>query len=111
MYITININHSVPEPNFLQLERMAIRTKAIQKVKPKPISKEQILQKKVRHRPVLLTEVVDIFQKTFQTHKNISKVIVDGTFGNGGHTEAILNQIDNSVVYGIDRDKYKLFIV
>ena len=49
------------------------------------------------HQPVLLREVVEAL------NPRAGAIIVDGTFGNGGYTRALLDAAD-CVVWGIDRD-------
>ena len=51
----------------------------------------------VGHIPVMINEVVDALKPCDEG------VFVDGTFGRGGHSEAIL-QAAATRVYGIDRD-------
>src|SRR3954464_2525854 len=48
------------------------------------------------HQPVLLNEAVELLSP------GPGKVIVDGTLGGGGHTEALLER--GAFVLGIDRD-------
>ena len=50
------------------------------------------------HMPVLLTEVLDAFEPC------PAGVIVDGTFGGGGHARAIADRLEGTTVIGIDRD-------
>ncbi|WP_082093514.1 16S rRNA (cytosine(1402)-N(4))-methyltransferase RsmH [Demequina sediminicola] len=54
-----------------------------------------------RHQPVLLDECVDLLAPAL-THDGA--VVIDGTLGMGGHTEAILERCPTSRVVGIDRD-------
>ena len=49
------------------------------------------------HKPVMLNEVLDYLQP------KEGDVIIDGTFGAGGYSNAILNNVNCSVI-GIDRD-------
>ncbi|RMF95053.1 MAG: 16S rRNA (cytosine(1402)-N(4))-methyltransferase RsmH [Candidatus Schekmanbacteria bacterium] len=51
------------------------------------------------HIPVMLQEVVDAFLPVKED------VIVDGTLGGGGHSEAILKNFSKSRIIGIDADK------
>lgn len=51
----------------------------------------------VVHVPVLVNEIVEFF-------KHIHGVFLDCTVGLGGHAEAVLTRIDNSVVIGLDID-------
>ena len=53
---------------------------------------------KFTHTPVLLKESVGLF-----SNKEDS-IFIDGTFGNGGHTKAILEKYKTCKVYAIDRD-------
>ena len=50
------------------------------------------------HRPVMLEEVVDFFRPIKEG------VVVDATYGGGGHTAALLEMLDGFDVLGIDRD-------
>ena len=50
------------------------------------------------HRPVMLEEVVDLFRPITEG------VVVDATYGGGGHTAALLERQDGVEVLGIDRD-------
>ncbi len=54
------------------------------------------------HKPVLLKETLKVFKENFDIKKNIFGV--DGTFGRGGHTSAILEFFPNFKVLGIDQD-------
>ena len=49
------------------------------------------------HRPVMVEEVVSYFQQT-------AGLIVDATFGGGGHSRALLRSNSQLRVLGIDRD-------
>ena len=51
----------------------------------------------MKHYPVMLPEVLDALAI------QANEICVDGTFGNGGYSEAILSSVDCSVV-GLDRD-------
>lgn len=53
------------------------------------------------HVPVLLQRCVDLLAPALTEP---SSVLVDGTLGMGGHTEAVLEQCPNARVIGIDRD-------
>jgi 16S rRNA (cytosine1402-N4)-methyltransferase len=53
-----------------------------------------------QHQTVLLREAVDLLQP------GVGKVIVDGTLGGGGHTEALLAR--GATVVGVDRDPVAL---
>ena len=55
------------------------------------------IRAKSRHEPVLLTEVLEAL------HPLEGGIYVDGTFGAGGYTSAILQTAD-CAVYAIDRD-------
>lgn len=51
------------------------------------------------HQPVLASEVVEVFEPL------ISGVVVDATFGGGGHTRRLLNELSEGIqMVGIDRD-------
>jgi 16S rRNA (cytosine1402-N4)-methyltransferase len=54
-----------------------------------------------RHQPVMLQRCVDLLAPALD---HLGAVVVDGTLGMGGHTEAILDQHPNVTVVGIDRD-------
>lgn len=51
------------------------------------------------HKPVLLQEVID-FAKAAEP-----RTLLDGTFGRGGHTRALLDAIPNLKITAIDQDK------
>ncbi len=60
---------------------------------------ENTVDRRPFHIPVLLDEVVDMF------HPIERGVIVDATYGGGGHTEALLKDLGDDVrILGIDRD-------
>ncbi len=60
---------------------------------------EQASDRPTYHRPVMLEEVVDFFRPIMEG------VLVDATYGGGGHTGALLEELGNGVrVLGIDRD-------
>ena len=50
------------------------------------------------HKPVLLNESINFFTNKKNT------IFIDGTFGNGGHTKALLEKNKTCKVYAIDRD-------
>ena len=50
------------------------------------------------HKPVLLNESISFFTNKKKT------IFIDGTFGNGGHTKALLEKNKTCKVYAIDRD-------
>ncbi len=54
-----------------------------------------------RHQPVLLQRCVDLLAPALTRPGSI---VIDGTLGMGGHTEAILQQCPDATVVGIDRD-------
>ncbi|MCF4123324.1 16S rRNA (cytosine(1402)-N(4))-methyltransferase RsmH [Antribacter sp. KLBMP9083] len=58
-----------------------------------------------RHLPVLLQRCVDLLAPAFAEP---GAVLVDCTLGMGGHTEAVLAQLPNARVVGIDRDPQAL---
>ena len=50
------------------------------------------------HRPVMASEVVEVFRP-------LAGVVVDATFGGGGHTRELLSELEGRIrVVGIDRD-------
>ena len=53
------------------------------------------------HTPVLLDECLDALAPVLSEDNS---VVVDGTLGLGGHSEAILNRFAHATVVGIDRD-------
>ena len=53
------------------------------------------------HIPVLLDECLDALAPALTTD---GALVVDGTLGLGGHSEAILRRFPGTVVVGIDRD-------
>jgi len=57
------------------------------------------------HTPVLLEECLDALAPVLVGN---DPVVVDGTLGLGGHSEAILNRFANATVVGIDRDSVAL---
>jgi 16S rRNA (cytosine1402-N4)-methyltransferase len=58
-----------------------------------------------RHLPVLLQRCVDLLAPALAEP---GSVLVDCTLGMGGHTEAVLEQLPNARVIGIDRDPQAL---
>lgn len=54
-----------------------------------------------RHQPVMLQRCVDLLAPALADD---GAVMIDGTLGMGGHTEAILTQCPSVTVVGIDRD-------
>ena len=51
------------------------------------------------HRPVMVEEVVDLFRPL------TDGVIIDATYGGGGHTKALLDRLEGGIsILGIDRD-------
>ncbi|GIG54281.1 16S rRNA (cytosine(1402)-N(4))-methyltransferase RsmH [Demequina activiva] len=54
-----------------------------------------------RHQPVMLQRCVDLLAPALERP---GAVVIDGTLGMGGHTEAILDQHPGVTVVGIDRD-------
>ena len=50
------------------------------------------------HKPVLLNEAINLLTNEKNT------IFIDGTFGDGGHTRALLEQNKTCKVYAIDRD-------
>jgi 16S rRNA (cytosine1402-N4)-methyltransferase len=53
------------------------------------------------HKPVLLKEVIDALLPAGRSHDGA--IFVDGTFGAGGYTRALLDAA-NCTVFAIDRD-------
>jgi len=53
----------------------------------------------IRHIPVMLEEVVKLFEPCK------GGVFVDGTLGLGGHAKAILEHLDPTLYIGLDRDR------
>ncbi len=58
-----------------------------------------------RHVPVLRDRIVDLLAPALTTP---GSVLVDGTLGMGGHTEAFLERCPEATVIGIDRDEEAL---
>ena len=52
------------------------------------------------HDPVLVSNVLELLDPVLAN----GGVLVDGTLGMGGHTEAVLKAFPNASVIGIDRD-------
>jgi 16S rRNA (cytosine1402-N4)-methyltransferase len=61
---------------------------------------------KVEHISVMRDRCVDLLAPAILA--SASPVIVDGTLGLGGHTEALLQRFENLTVIGIDRDEIAL---
>ena len=57
------------------------------------------------HNPVLLDECLDVLEPGLS---GPGAVVVDGTLGLGGHSEAILSRFPDATVVGIDRDTVAL---
>ena len=59
-----------------------------------------MLKKKfqILHKPVLLNELIELLPL------NKNNIYIDGTFGDGGHTKALLEKNKTCKVYAIDRD-------
>lgn len=53
------------------------------------------------HTPVLLDECLDVLEPVLT---GTGAVVIDGTLGLGGHSEAILRRFPDATVVGIDRD-------
>ncbi len=53
------------------------------------------------HTPVLLDECLDVLEPVLS---GTGAVVIDGTLGLGGHSEAILRRFPDATVVGIDRD-------
>ena len=57
------------------------------------------------HTPVLLDECLDVLEPVLT---GTGAVVIDGTLGLGGHSEAILRRFPDATVVGIDRDTVAL---
>ncbi len=57
------------------------------------------------HTPVLLDECLDVLEPVLS---DTGAVVIDGTLGLGGHSEAILRRFPDATVVGIDRDTVAL---
>lgn len=55
------------------------------------------------HCPVLLQKVLEIFERS-TVAQNSDEWILDGTFGRGGHSRALLNHFPNLNVLALDKD-------
>jgi len=60
------------------------------------------------HQPVMVSQVVGLFSR--QIAEAHAPVLVDGTLGLGGHSEALLQAIPRLTIVGIDRDESALVI-
>jgi len=56
------------------------------------------------HIPVMLDRIVDLLRPGCAPEFSSHPIVVDGTLGLGGHSEAILDNIPNVSVIGLDRD-------
>ncbi|MFC0580825.1 16S rRNA (cytosine(1402)-N(4))-methyltransferase RsmH [Micrococcoides hystricis] len=63
-----------------------------------------------RHVPVLLQRCVNLLAPGIEAARQsgTTPVIIDATLGMGGHSEAILNQFDDVLLIGLDRDTQAL---
>jgi 16S rRNA (cytosine1402-N4)-methyltransferase len=61
------------------------------------------LTKVTGHQPVLLEEVMALFSQS-DVDPSLPSIIVDATFGGGGHTRAILERFPEAKVVGVDQD-------
>jgi 16S rRNA (cytosine1402-N4)-methyltransferase len=61
---------------------------------------------KMQHISVMRDRCVDLLSPSILAHEN--PVVVDGTLGLGGHSEALLERFSNLTVIGIDRDQAAL---
>lgn len=61
-----------------------------------------------RHIPVMLDRIVELLTPACSEQYSERPIIVDGTLGLGGHSEAILQRIPNACVIGLDRDTQAL---
>ena len=57
-----------------------------------------MIKNNYHHKPVLLNESINLFSNI----KN--SIFIDGTFGDGGHSKAILEKYKSCKVYALDRD-------
>lgn len=57
------------------------------------------------HIPVLINDIINLLKQNPNFNGNNKTVFVDCTFGRGGYTREILENIPNSNVIAIDRDK------
>ncbi|WP_296104532.1 16S rRNA (cytosine(1402)-N(4))-methyltransferase RsmH [uncultured Corynebacterium sp.] len=62
------------------------------------------------HVPVMLERMVELIAPTAtaSSESSASFIILDGTLGAGGHTEAFLERFPSAMVIGVDRDKKEL---
>jgi 16S rRNA (cytosine1402-N4)-methyltransferase len=60
----------------------------------------------MQHISVMRDRCVDLLSPSILAHEN--PVVVDGTLGLGGHSEALLERFSNLTVIGIDRDQAAL---
>ena len=58
-------------------------------------------QAQERHVPVMLDRCLELLEPAISRQ---DAVVIDGTLGMGGHTEAMLERFSNLMVIGIDRD-------
>lgn len=58
-------------------------------------------QAQERHVPVMLDRCLELLEPAISRQ---DAVVIDGTLGMGGHTEAMLERFSNLTVIGIDRD-------
>jgi 16S rRNA (cytosine1402-N4)-methyltransferase len=61
---------------------------------------------KMQHISVMRDRCVDLLSPSILAHEN--PVVIDGTLGLGGHTEALLERFSHLTVIGIDRDQAAL---
>jgi 16S rRNA (cytosine1402-N4)-methyltransferase len=60
----------------------------------------------MQHISVMRDRCVDLLAPAIEKSEN--PVVIDGTLGLGGHTEALLQRFENLTVIGIDRDEIAL---
>lgn len=56
------------------------------------------------HIPVMLDRIVELLRPACAPEYSSAPIIIDGTLGLGGHTEALLERIPSASVIGLDRD-------
>lgn len=61
-----------------------------------------------RHIPVMLDRIVELLSPACDPRYTKRPIIIDGTLGLGGHSEALLQRIPNVCVIGLDRDPQAL---
>ncbi len=77
-----------------------------QEIKESKERHEIELGEMMQHISVMRDRCVDLLSPSILAHEN--PVVVDGTLGLGGHSEALLERFSNLTVIGIDRDQAAL---